>query len=457
MLRGFTLGVALALALALGSSAFAQTSKTRADLETDINNTITSGIPSNITGATLRGNLLNMAESSATQLDSNVLNGPLQTITGSISQTETIAVAGGQQPSNSLGWYVAHRSGIQTSTTGGNPGQIASNMAVEIQDFDTVGATGSGAVSLGYDYGLEVYKNFGVGNGVRTAINAVLINTSPTAGNTTSGGSYNSFYTGIFANVFADSNDGGLGPSSYKGSFFAIGGIVEALAPATYIDSAIGAELDVKVDAGASLDKKVGLQILSGTGGPPFDAVHGATRDAGIMIGATTSNDVGYNFGIVFGVPGAGWPIPATGTIIGTYASVNSSVALNGVDFSGVTFQAGGCAFKSTSFCVGGSGVLAIAGSRITSNFPNFIINDTNQTVTTGGLVRLVGLSGTYVYQINTAVAGDFSTSISGYSVSSSGVFGVPNLAGSGSRPVCATALGVLEAGSLSSGLTTCP
>jgi hypothetical protein len=69
---------------------------------------------------------------------------------------------------------------------------------------------------------------------------------------------------------------------------------------------------------------------------------------------------------------------------------------------------------------------LDVSGAvRINSAFANLTLTDTTGGTTTGGFIRYIsnGTSGAYSYQINTAAAGDFTTAINAYTISSAGVF----------------------------------
>lgn len=71
---------------------------------------------------------------------------------------------------------------------------------------------------------------------------------------------------------------------------------------------------------------------------------------------------------------------------------------------------------------------LDVSGAvRINSAFANLTLTDTTGGTTTGGFIRYIsnGTSGAYSYQINTAAAGDFSTAINAYTISSAGNVGI--------------------------------
>jgi hypothetical protein len=284
---------------------------------------------------------------------------------------------------------------------------------VDILDYDKVKSdTSTGVVDS-----LFVNHDFsGTTNpaGGRRAINADLYNSAPT----TSNGVGN--YIALEGVAIAKYDDGGT-VGNESGVFIASAGIALLESAATNIAGVAGGEFDVAMAAGSSSRIKNGINVISGDGTPGGrDKEHGIYADAGVMITGATTGDVGWNLGISFGQSAAGWPITSTGTIIGTGATGNARTAANGIDFTAVTFS--GNAIATPGFRVDGFG-----NTRITRAFPNYSLNDTNATVTTGGLVRYAGNgSGSYIYQINTAAGGDFTSSINAYSIASTGATTFP-------------------------------
>lgn len=330
----------------------------------------------------------------------------------------SISITGSNSAANTAMFLSATSTGfVTTSSAPTGAGVITAPFVV--RNYDSAGPTGtsadcgSGAAATWKNCGygaVEVYHNFGTGDGTRTALGVTMYQSVATS---TGGGL---FYTGIFSNVNAGVGDGGtLGNS--LGNYFGYAGIVSAPSTSNFIGSIIGMELDTVAAAGRTLGNKIGIQIISGSGGGPTDLSHGTNLDVAYSIGAATSGDVGFTYGLQVGQPGFIWPISTTGTIIGTGANVLSLISANGVDFSAVTFT--GCAFKSAGFCVNGSGLAQGVGLRAQSNFASIVLDDTAGTSTAGGLVRLAGSgSGNVVaWQSNTAVAGDFGSAVTVFSV----------------------------------------
>ena len=140
------------------------------------------------------------------------------------------------------------------------------------------------------------------------------------------------------------------------------------LAPgATFWSVVTGGEVDVEVDAGASVAHKIGWNITT----IGNDAVHGSVRDTALHIGAVASSG-GWLMGVQFSdFSGGGKPIASTGTLIGSQGAVGT--VAKGVDFGAFTFT--GNAFASPGFAVNPFGTvttpgLATAGTSITFNTP---------------------------------------------------------------------------------------
>lgn len=234
---------------------------------------------------------------------------------------------------------------------------------------------------------------------------------------TTGTNDWQKFYTGIFSLALTNVNDAGT-PGSPHGSLFGYGGIAGLGNGATNWFAVCGAEFDVYVETGASVDEKLGLQVVKING----DAVKGSTTDAAIVI---VDDDLGptfgvsgghpsWDYGIVFGKPGNRFPLDSSSTIMGAYDGTSNSRAANfGVDFNNITFST--AAFRSTGFVVdpiGGVTASSILSGPIALSSANTQISlrDTLTAVDAGGLTRITSISGATYWQNNTAAAGDFSS-----------------------------------------------
>jgi len=188
--------------------------------------------------------------------------------------------------------------------------------------------------------GLYISHIFGTGQAARNGIRVDLNNAAATAGVSAD---QHAFYTGIMSNLYIAYSDGG-GVGTEKGDFYGYAAQVTFAAGATNMHGIVGAEFDIGCQAGSSLISKIGLQVLSYAS----DAVKGSAIDALVLITADSSTTAKFDYGIVFGKAGTNWPV--SGTLIGTYATLNTRAAVNGIDFSAVTFS--GSAFKSAGFSV---------------------------------------------------------------------------------------------------------
>jgi hypothetical protein len=136
---------------------------------------------------------------------------------------------------------------------------------------------------------------------------------------------------------------------------------------ATFIGICNGAELNAEVDTGASTAEKHGLSIVKVSA----DAVRGAYDDSALNFNDQDATTATWQYGIAFGSYAHKWPFGTDSTLIGAQIrqipSVGTDIALYGVDFSNVTFQSGGCAFKSTGFCIDPSGNANLSSAGSTS------------------------------------------------------------------------------------------
>lgn len=240
--------------------------------------------------------------------------------------------------------------------------------AMTVNTVDRMATTGlvPGATINGGYFNLGVVA--GAGSGNRNAIHSVLSYSTPT--NPAAG---NGFFTSMFATSYITSGAGGT-PGNTKGDFYAFGGIVTLTSGVTYAHGVIGAEFDVAVEAGASVDEKMILQLASVNS----DAVKGSTIDAMAVFAADSSALVKYDYGIAFGKTGYKWPVD--GTLIGSYNTADSRSCIHGVNFTGITFS--GSAFKSQGFEVSPTGSLVITpgASKTPANNGEVVFELTSNT-----------------------------------------------------------------------------
>lgn len=274
-------------------------------------------------------------------VDRNVNIGGSITANSYIQTNPAITVTGTFGVSNEVFRSFATRSG---NATGGSARMFV------LVDTDSVNHTGD--VPTVY-----IEHNFSGSNFGTHAIYSLLTNTAVTA---PVGGP--GWYVGIQSDLAAAYGSGGsAGSANWKGTWQGITSIVSARSGATFLNGIGGAEFDVCLNAGSSAGGKICLNLVSGDGGVGSDALHAINTlyDTALNITAATTADVGFYQGIVIGQDGFGWPIAATGTIMGSQNTANSRTADYGISFRNVTF---GIAFlDGPGFRVDGSGKTAIS------------------------------------------------------------------------------------------------
>jgi hypothetical protein len=335
--------------------------------------------------------------------DVAITGGTLSGITN-ITQTPTIVVTPGNLPSNSALWIDAIRSG----TAGSGGSALGGNPLALLQQTETVTDT---EASHTIDT-LYINHLFGTGEGSRAGIFVNLQNTAATANPT----SPNAFYTGVFSNVEITHSDDAGGA---KGDFSAFASQTDFLT-GTHNHGGTGAELDISLPAGATLREKSLLElILFNT-----DAVQGTNVDEAIGIHRQIGVAGTWQVGIEFGKPGytTSFPFNPSSTIMlaGGEGDMGDTV-LSGIDFSRVSFV--GCAFQSKGFCVADSIGIILNSPRPTISLQD---NSISNPAVHGGLQRIAAAGSSpdeYLWQVNTAVAGDFSTHIDVFHINSSGTF----------------------------------
>ena len=119
-------------------------------------------------------------------------------------------------------------------------------------------------------------------------------------------------------------------------------------------------EFDVALPTGASAAEKHAISLVKTSS----DAVRATYDDSALEFSDQDSTGTTWTYGILFGAYAHKYPFGTDSTLIGatsrSVGSTSSAVALNGVDFSGVTFSSGGCAFKSPGYCVLPNGVVQL-------------------------------------------------------------------------------------------------
>jgi hypothetical protein len=239
---------------------------------------------------------------------------------------------------------------------------------------DTVDTTTSGP---GYLAALAVTDAIGAGatGGRYGTVGRVVIVGSASANN-------GDGYVGTGGYVASGFNVGGTTGAygNYKGAMFGGGSQVLANSGATFYSLVNGWEDDTQIVSGASSADHFGHSIVLTSG----HAVRGVYDDAGLEISSQDGATATWLRGFSFGGAAHAWSFGADSTLIGAQARTiggsSSPIALNGIDFSAVTFQSGGCSFKSTGFCVDPSG-------NITANNVKAVLSGTTASIGGGALL----------------------------------------------------------------------
>lgn len=246
----------------------------------------------------------------------------------------------------------------------------------------------------------------------------------------------------ILPGLFSSVSNGGL-IEDPKGNF--TGGIIQAEAdvknstPATELSAVLGAATAAYMKAGTTTFIRRALSVE--TDAPSAGTVTGWDEYIGLtaqtsLPGASVTTLPKY--GIVCTDESGQFCLDSTGTIMkvgGVLASSTTGLptsftVANGFDFSSLVFTGSVISWRAQGtgqlFSISGAGFAYFANGQYTSQFPSLVFDDTHASVTTGGLQRLTGDgAGNYSYQINTAVAGDFSSSTAVYEVTAAGKFNI--------------------------------
>ena len=258
--------------------------------------------------------------------------------------------------------------------------------------------TGSNVTGFAKLSALTTKSEFGgptSGEANRNSIFAWLLQTGITP---YTSGNYH-FHTAVFGYTDIEASDG-LG----LGQYYSFGGLTE-LTNSVTAKGVKGAEFDTSITAGSSSPYHATLTVDLVNS----HAVRGSSFDAAISIGADGSVTATYANGLVFGDPNGIWPFANDSTLVNTSGGTGTADVEDGINLSGI--GAVDCIFKSASFCDTGRGSV-----NINYAFPKLAMLDTGVAApvsTNGALIRIVSLGSatdSYEWQINTAVAGDFST-----------------------------------------------
>ena len=207
-------------------------------------------------------------------------------------------------------------------------------------------------------------------------------------------------------------NQGGTGGAygNYYGQNFGYGCAVYTTSGGTYQGLVNCMELDTGIAAGTSAADHFGETIVLLS----QHAVRGVYDDAALDFGMQDGATATWHYGVDFGSYAHAWPFGADSTLIGAEIrqapTTGTDIALNGVDFSNVTFQTGGCAFKSNGFCVTpiGGTITAVASSVANRTFTSADINSNIVRTNAGSamadtLPACSGLGATWVTEITNA------------------------------------------------------
>lgn len=177
----------------------------------------------------------------------------------------------------------------------------------------------------------------------------------------------NAFYSGVQGRVDINSSMGGVSGTPSGSGWGA--NFIGAVNVGAFIDQIYGAELDVFVNAGCTVDSKIGLLIAcEGT-----DAVQGTSIDTALLIASTAGHQVPWKVGITFGrIASSQWPFDATSTMIGTSTA---GVAGIGIDLSAVAFTT--AAIKTPGFQIDATGHAKLTVNPFVTNDKYLVIDST--------------------------------------------------------------------------------
>lgn len=263
-----------------------------------------------------------------------------------ISFSQNIVYSGSSSKANS--YITISNVALSGTATASAVGIIAPN-SIHI-GADTVDAS----ASPGYLTALHVQDSpFAGYNGSRVAIqgNVVIVGTPASKQS-----SVNTVGILGFASIAANQLGTSGAYGNYAGGFFGGNSQVIAKPSATFIAGVVGHEFDVTIQTGASA-AEMHAATFNRSGNADVRADY---DDSAIAIGISDVAATTWPIGIGFGGYAHRWPFGVDSNLIYAWTrqvgGSSPAIALNGVNFSNVTFQSGGCAFLSHDFCIDPSG-----------------------------------------------------------------------------------------------------
>jgi hypothetical protein len=340
--------------------------------------------------------------------------GAMRNIIGSIpslaSTAPSLAIGGALS-----GYTILGTQGTLSGTpvpTAVDPLTAPFGMIAVTDDTATEACGVSGCVGL---TALSLYHQFGgatAGEGGRIGLWANLQQVGPVA----KGTGLNHFHTGIFSNVYANYSDGGDSMNGI-GQTYGLSAQVANGPGAAYHYGIAGGEIDIQLANNTTYVKEGwGVGVVPLQGGDLYQG-NGYSAGYGLWAGglcgsgalAGGSGCAGFMTGLSFGRVDTYWPIADAGTVIGVNTGVGDPAkvkAAHGLDLSAVTFS-------QDSLKVPGFTVDQVGTPKITQNFAQIVMRDPNVAVNTGGLARLESVGdGSFAWEVNTAAAGDFTTTM---------------------------------------------
>ena len=231
------------------------------------------------------------------------------------------------------------------------------------------------------------------------------------------------FNTGSWSWVLV--NQGNTTPGT-EPNYHAFGGLVELGGVNTRAFNLMGMEVDVNIAPSVVVGNRQG--VLAAIGAGTFGASERALYfDGAFAIGRSGAFDATWKVGYAIRSPNGVWPFAADSVILG--GDTNNSgvpagspavpaVVGTGIDFRFINFNY--MEYVSDSFFIDPHGSIGITGAT----FPAIKMRDISAPVNAGGLIRWVGVGGSWELQINTAPAGDFGSSIDALVMSPTGGIG---------------------------------